>query len=176
MTSVAFLSPECYIVSFPQSVAAVKASVQETPVRRDTTQTTVFFSARVSSSDKEEFKHLLPLHGAQTACISIALEKFLDRIEQEHDCLQFVHEAIQRHLHEETRGGQMEELTIHIPVGLYQRFNQLVPEVGGTSWFIRRTLQALNRQLAEFVLDERIEMAVRSILQGTYGTVESASE
>lgn len=142
-------------------------------MRRDATKSSVFFSARVSSEDKQEFKNLLPLHGAQTACISIALEKFLDRVEAEPRLLQWVHQDIQYHLHEEVKsGGTMEELTIHINVNLYKRFNEAVPEQGGSSWFIRRALCALNRQLAEFVLDERIEMAVRSMLSGANGNTE----
>jgi hypothetical protein len=134
-------------------------------MRRNASNPTTYWSARVSSLEKSEFKHLLPIHGAQTACITIALEKFLDFAEASADVRRFVHDDIQRHLHEESRSGPTEEITVTINSNLYIRFNELFPEQGGTSWFIRRTLQAVIVQLAEFVLDERIELAVRSILQ-----------
>lgn len=134
-------------------------------MRRAVDKPTAFWSARVSAHDKEEFKNLLPLHGAQTACFGIALEKFLEAVQADPELRKFVHDDIQRHLHEENKGGPTAELTVNVPSAKYISFNELFPEQGATSWFIRRTLKALNHQLASFVLDERIEQAVRSILR-----------
>lgn len=134
-------------------------------MRRAVDKPTTFWSARVYAPDKEEFKNLLPLHGAQTACFNIALEKFVAAIKANPELKPAIHDAIQHHLHEEGRSGPTEELTVNVATSKYIEFNELFPEQGATSWFIRRTLCALNLQLAHFVLDDRIEQAVRSILR-----------
>jgi hypothetical protein len=142
-------------------------------MRRNTANAYTFLSARVSAAEKDEFRNLLPISGAQTACISIALEKLLTLAEASTEIQAFIHKDIQKHLHEETRGDPTEEISVRVGTDLYTRFNEIIPEQGGASWFIRRCLRALNAQLSTFVLDERIELAVRSILRGDNGTESS---
>lgn len=134
-------------------------------MRRDTTQPYTFWSARIDQESKETFNNLIPIHGAQSWVIDSALEKFLDIVETSKEMKDNIDGMIQRHLYEEERAGRTIEFGIKIRTGLYERFNDLFPGRGATSWFIRVIIVAVNTQLSDFILDERVQAAVRSIIR-----------
>lgn len=133
-------------------------------VRRDTSKPEVVWSARVSESSKNTFNHLIPIYGAQSWIIDSALEKFLAIVEARPSLKDQIDGIIHRHRFEETREGRLIEFSVKIRTGLYDRFNNIFPQMGATSWFMRALLDAVNTQLSDFILDERVMAAVRQII------------
>lgn len=103
------------------------------------------------------------MRGGQVWMIETALEKFLDMLDGQPHLIPPIKEAIHRHRYEEQQEGRREEMTVKIPRRLYQRFEDYFPMLGATSWFIRTLVKEVNKQLDGFILEERVEAAVRTI-------------
>ena len=133
-------------------------------MRRNTEAATVRWSADVLASDLESFEERLPITGAMTAVILIALRDFLERLENDPMLQVKVHEDIAHHLFEEKLEGRGPSLDIRIPTQLYIRFNELIPEWGGATWFIRRVFTHVNATLDHDVVGTQVQAAVTRLL------------
>ncbi len=109
-------------------------------MRRNTSASTVAWAVDLAESEHEAFARIYPVKGSFTSVITLGLQCFLDMLEREPQLQVWAHEDIARHLHLEDKPEKRRTLEINIPTALYERFNQLIPEFGGTSWFVRRLI------------------------------------
>ena len=141
-------------------------------MRRDTTQDTTRWSAKLPLDDYERFQELLPINGALTAVVILGLRRFIERLEDDPLLQAVTHERIAHHLYEEERLGKMHALDVRIPTELYVRFNAMIPEWGGATWFIRALIGSLNRTLQQNIVGTQIDTAVERLLEPVPSTVE----
>jgi hypothetical protein len=140
-------------------------------MRRDTSKPEIPWSARVEKDDKDTFLALLPMRGGQSWMINTALEKFLNLCDHDKDAVEEAKRQIHRHMFEDKElSGTLVQFDVRIPNQIYTRFNDHFPMIGATSWFVRTVIKKVNQQLDGFILDERIEAAVRTIFQDENGT------
>lgn len=140
-------------------------------MRRDTSKPEIPWSARVEKEDKDTFLALLPMRGGQSWTINLALEKFLDICDNDPRIVLRAKTMIHSHMFEEKDlNGALVQVDVRIPNALYTRFNDHFPMIGATSWFMRTVIKHINQQLDGYILDERIEAAVRTIFQESHGT------
>lgn len=124
------------------------------------------FSADVSKSTVDALDGFLPIQGSRVALIRLGLEAFCSRVEKERDLISVVNQAISDMLHDDTPRG-LADINPKISATLYERFNDLFPQYGANSWFLRNYLDGIVELLAEsgsFDLAERAEKVVDSML------------
>lgn len=131
-------------------------------MRRDTSQARVAWNAEVSEAAFAEFTQRFPMQGAVTATMSAALRIFCTALEAHPEWRQPIHDAIANDLYFKQPAGRRRKLNISIPTELYSRFNELLPEYGATSWFVRRMLAAMT--VERQTMQEQIEADVERML------------
>ena len=112
-------------------------------MRRDTLREFVNWEVDLAQSEHDAFQRVFPVKGTYTSVIAIGLQHFLDTIEIEPMLQVWAHEDIAQHLHNEERPVRRKNLSVTVPTPLYKRFNNVLPEWGATSWFIRRLVGAI---------------------------------
>lgn len=133
-------------------------------MRRDTNKASVAWAAKLDADTYGAFQKIFPVKGTFSSIITLGLEAFLNRIENEPMLQVWAHEAIAEHLHNETKPVKCRDLDIRIPTSLYERFNKVLPEWGATSWFVRRLVSTMVMQDTQ-PLEEQVTTAIEQLLQ-----------
>lgn len=133
-------------------------------MRRRTDQSSTVWNAQVDAALLKDVERRLPVHGIRTYLIVAGLKQFLEEVRHSPSAQKVVHEDIQFMLHSEARNPSsvLQSINVRIPTQDYIEFNELFPEWGGASWFMRRFLQAFNSELESrnIVLGSIIESCV----------------
>lgn len=135
-------------------------------MRRDTSSHHVSWNATVQPETLDKFDAVFPVHGARTWTIETAVEKFLAVVENDKVLQARIHEAIQDHLHLEPKPKGARSVNLKLRTGLYDRFNDLFPEFGATSWFIRNILLEFSKvvEARDLILEQVVENAVTAVI------------
>lgn len=134
-------------------------------MRRNTEAETVRWSAELPAEEYERFKTLLPMGGAFAATITLGLQTFVERLEAEPMLQVWAHNDLASHIYSEAKPARSHHLDVVIPTELYERFNLLIPEWGGATWFIRRLIASMNEVLKEDALPQQVNEAISQLLQ-----------
>lgn len=127
-------------------------------MRRDTSRPSVSWSAKVSATDKQLLEKLLPTPARWS--FTIALTAFVKLMKESPTLRSWAHEEISRGRGDpDDRTTPKVELTFDIPTELYNDFNDLFPQIGATSWFVRRALRAIVAEFAEEPIQRTISRA-----------------
>lgn len=134
-------------------------------MRRDESQPTVVWNARVPAADKQMFLALMPMRGAITWFIETSMTALIAQTRDSPALQELVHKAIRDHRYVEETPTGLEEFLGRVRTELYKEFNKLYPEQGSAVWLARKGLASY---LARNTIsaDEEVFAAVRSMLSG----------
>lgn len=131
-------------------------------------QAFVGFSARVDKAERQLFEVNMPQHGARIWFIQSALKQLLRRVEENPALVEEINAQIVLMLSTKTDdslGGV--EFPARVHEQDYQQFNELFPQYGATSWFVRSVLKQFNEASRSWPTSPRqVEMAVDTVLTG----------
>lgn len=135
-------------------------------MRRRTDQPTTVWNAQVNTALIEEIEARIPVRGARVWLITEGLSRFLAEVRHSPSAQNIAHDDIQAMLHLEQKETHLSSINIRIPTPLYAEFNEIFPEWGGATWFIRRLLRAFNEQLTKQNL--RLSSLIDSSIEQLY--------
>lgn len=133
-------------------------------MRRTDGQAEVGFAARVPAKDKSNLEAVLSATSGKTWFIRTALKQFNEACRSDPRLVASVTDAILGMRGEEPPRGLVDFL-VRVPVDDYNEFNQMFPDKGATTWFIRGVLAAyLKKSETRATPDEYVLEAVRDVL------------
>jgi hypothetical protein len=138
-------------------------------MRRDLNKPEVPWGIRVSSADNEALSAVLPMNGGKTWLVIAGLKAFLELMENSPEHREWAHRQIAQHSRDPDRPRYHKELSFRVPTDLYIRFNQLFPQIGASSWFIRTLVSGTISDMQEDgpSLEERVGLIVNKIMRPT---------
>ena len=122
-----------FIASAPQLTASGAL------MRRTEEQSSVGFAARVPALHKQTLEAILSATSGKTWFVRTALQQFNDECETNVGLQSRVTEAILAMRGEEPPRF-LDDLLVRVPVQEYHRFNQMFPDKGATTWFLRNLI------------------------------------
>lgn len=116
-------------------------------MRRSETAAYVAWNVDLRRETLDEFSRRMPFQGARVWAVSAGLEAFITQVRYSPRRQRVIHEDIQRML----KDGPPENTTtisLRMRRDLDNVFNELFPEWGATSWFVRNFMMQLTTHMA----------------------------
>lgn len=133
-------------------------------MRRTEGASEVGFAARVPPRDKAALEAVLSATSGKTWFIRTALKQFNEACRLNPSLIPLVTESILAMRGEEPPRGLVDFL-VRVPVDDYNDFNDMFPDKGATTWFIRGVIAAyLKKAETRQTPDEFVFEAVRDVL------------
>lgn len=133
-------------------------------MRRTDGQSEVGFAARVPAQQKKALEAILTATSGKTWFIRTALKQFNEACRQDPQLVLKVTEAVLAMRGEEPPRGLVDFL-VRVPVQDYNEFNEMFPDKGATTWFIRGAIECYLKQSENRATpDDYVLEAVRGML------------
>jgi hypothetical protein len=136
-------------------------------MRRAVNNAFVVWDADVKKDILIEFSAYLPMQGARAWFIQSGLNKFIESVQYSPRLQRKVKDQVQDMISggKEDRTGLM-SISTRITQHSYNRFNDMFPEWGSTTWFVRRSVTSLVLYMREhnINLEELVEVSVSNTL------------
>jgi hypothetical protein len=139
--------------------------------RRPDNQPTVVWNVDVKEDVLVRLAGLLPVMGSRAWAINAGLKHFMQQAEASPRLQRFVHEDVQRKLHEEATPTGLMKTNVRVNRDIFERFNRLFPEWGASTWFTRIYLGALvdYMETKNLNIDQLAEVSVQATFQLAQG-------
>jgi hypothetical protein len=134
-------------------------------MRRSKTAAEVGFTARIPQGHKRSITGLLPMTGGKRWFMEAALEEFIELCRNDPTRITWVNDQILQMKEDGRPQEKLEEFLPRVKTDLYTAFNDLFPQKGATTWFIRtlvaRFIQDMQEQAS---FEESVRESVRSMI------------
>jgi hypothetical protein len=134
-------------------------------MRRTEDKSEVGFSARVPQIHKHALESILAATSGKTWFIRTALKQFNDECEPNPSLQVEVNEAMIA-MRDQEPPRMLDDFLVRVPVQEYERFNQMFPHKGATTWFMRGLIaKYLEQSEGRPTPDLYVQEAVKGILR-----------